>query len=67
MRKEFSAARKHFGETSAPELFYSSNLCDAISKAVQPIELRAYHTGIIRTHSTSLSSVSEFSSSCIVK
>ena len=61
--KEFPAAREHFGETSTLELFSPSNLCDAISKAEPMIEPHAYHTGIIQTYSTSLSSVSGFGSS----
>ena len=65
--KEFPAAREHSGETRTLKLsFTPSNLCDAISKAEPPIEPRAYHTGVIQTYTTSLSSVSGFSSSSIV-
>ena len=64
--KEFPAARDHFGETSTLKLFPSSNLCDTISKAQPPIEPSAYHAGITQSCSTSLSSVSGFTSSSIV-
>ena len=63
--KEFSAACEHFGETSNLELSFS-RLIFAISKGEPSIEPHAYHTGIIQTNSSSLSSVSGFSSSSIV-
>ena len=64
--KEFPAAREHFGDARTLKLFSPSNLCDTISKAQPPIEPCAYHAGITQLYSTSLSSVSGFSSSSIV-
>ena len=66
--KDFPAVHEHFGNTSTLELsFPLSSLGDAISKAEPPIEPRAKHTGIIQMYSTSLSSVSGFGSSSIVR
>ena len=60
--KEFAT----IGKTSILELSFPSNLYDATSKARPLIEPLAYHTEIIQTYSTILSSVSGFSSSSIV-